>query len=134
MTPPRPGRAAPAALRALPPARALVVITLVAVATVAGCGSSTASSAPVRTTNVDMPRSYRFEPASIVVDVGATVTWTNSDNFTHSVQFLDGGLPSEPLVIGVGGAPVTFTFGQAGTFHYQCSFHPTDMQGTVTVD
>jgi plastocyanin len=102
---------------------------------IAGCGSSTASpAAPVRTTAVDMPRSYRFAPAAIVVDSGATVTWTNSDNFTHSVQFLDGGLPAEPMVIAVGGAPVMFTFNETGTFHYQCSFHPTDMQGTITVE
>jgi len=81
-----------------------------------------------------MPKSYRFAPADIVVDVGSTVTWTNSDNFTHSVQFKDGGLPTDPMMIEPGGAPVTFTFSQAGTFHYQCSLHPTNMQGTVTVE
>ena len=113
-------------------ARAALLTTFVLVA---GCGSSTSSpGAPVPTTTVDMPKSYRFAPPAIVVDTGATVTWTNSDNFTHSVQFLDGGLPTEPMVIAVGGAPVTFTFSQAGTYRYQCSFHPTDMQGTVTVE
>jgi plastocyanin len=100
----------------------------------AACGSSSSSpAAPVATTSVDMPRSYRFAPVDIVVDVGATVTWTNSDNFTHSVQFKDGGLPDDPMVVQPGGAPVTFTFTKAGTFHYQCSFHPTNMRGTVTV-
>jgi plastocyanin len=28
---------------------------------------------------------------------------------------------------------VTFTFDHAGTFHYQCHFHPQNMQGSVTV-
>jgi plastocyanin len=116
-------RAAPAAL----------LVTFAAL--VVACGSSSSSpAAPVRTTTVDMPKSYRFAPADIVVDVGATVTWTNSDNFTHSVQFKDGGLPGDPMVVEPGGAPVTFTFTQAGTFHYQCSFHPTNMRGTVTVE
>lgn len=101
----------------------------------AACGSSSSSqAAPVRATTVDMPKSYKFAPADIVVDVGATVTWTNSDNFTHSVQFKDGGLPTDPMVVEPGGTPVTFTFTQAGTFQYQCSFHPTNMQGTVTVE
>ena len=117
------GRAAAAALLAI---SALIL---------AACGSSTNSpAAPVRTTSVDMPKSYKFAPAHIVVGVGATVTWTNSDNFTHSVQFRDGGLPGDPMIVEPGGAPVTFTFSQAGTFDYQCSFHPTNMQGTITVE
>lgn len=117
-------------LRRAAAAALLAIATLV----VAACGSSSTSpAAPVATTTVDMPKSYRFAPRDIVVDVGATVTWTNSDNFTHSVQFLDGGLPGDPMVAQPGGQPVTFTFTQAGTFRYQCSFHPNDMQGTVTV-
>jgi plastocyanin len=103
--------------------------------TLAACGTSSSSpAAPVRATTVDMPKSYRFAPTDIVVSAGDTVTWTNSDNFSHSVQFLDGGLPADPMVIAVGGAPVTFTFTQPGLVHYQCSFHPNDMQGTVTVE
>jgi plastocyanin len=114
---------------------AAAALLAISALTLVACGSSANSpAAPVRTTTVDMPKSYRFAPADIVVDVGATVTWTNSDNFTHSVQFKDGGLPGDPMVVESGGEPVTFTFGQAGTFHYQCSFHPTDMRGTVTVE
>ena len=121
----------PGILRRVAAAALLATSALILVA----CGSSTGTpAAPVRTTNVDMPKSYKFAPADIVVDVGATVTWTNSDNFTHSVQFKDGGLPTDPMVVEPGGAPVTFTFSQAGTFHYQCSFHPTNMQGTITVE
>ena len=112
-------------------AAALLAISGLAVV---ACGSSSSTPGPaVATTSVDMPKSYKFAPADIVVDIGATVTWTNSDNFTHSVQFKDGGLPTDPMVVQPGGAPVTFTFSQAGTYHYQCSFHPTNMQGTITV-
>jgi plastocyanin len=107
----------------------LALITLV----LAGCGSSGAGAAsPVATTTVDLPQSYKFAPASIVVSTGATVTWTNHDNFSHSVQFLDGGLPGDPLVMQPG-QTVTFTFDKAGTFNYQCHFHPQNMKGTVTV-
>lgn len=114
-------------------AAAAALLAIVALAAVA-CGSSSSSpAAPVATTSVEMPRSYKFAPKDIVVDVGATVTWTNNDNFTHNVQFLDGGLPGDPMIAETGGGQVSFTFDQAGTFHYQCSFHPTDMQGTVRV-
>jgi plastocyanin len=66
------------------------------------------------------------------VKAGTTVTWTNHDHFTHSVQFLDGGLPTAPLVMEPGQS-ATFTFAGAGTFSYQCHFHPQNMKGTVTV-
>jgi plastocyanin len=98
-----------------------------------GCTSSSrANASPVATTTVDLPKSYKFAPAAIVVQTGATVTWTNNDNFSHSVAFLDGGLPSTPMVMNPGQS-ATFTFDHAGTFHYQCHFHPQNMQGTVTV-
>jgi plastocyanin len=90
------------------------------------------SDAAVETSTVDLPPSYRFVPAAISVKAGTTVTWTNHDNFTHSVQFLDGGLPNEPLQMQPGGA-TTFTFAAPGTYHYQCHLHPQNMRGTVTV-
>jgi plastocyanin len=98
-----------------------------------GTGSESASSRPVATTSVDLPPSYRFAPADISVAPGATVTWTNHDNFTHSVAFVDGGLPSAPMVMKPG-ETATFTFATAATFHYQCSFHPQNMKGTVVVE
>jgi plastocyanin len=102
----------------------------------AGCsagGSGGTGASPIATTSVDLPPSYRFAPAAIGVTAGSTVTWTNHDNFTHSVAFLDGGLPAEPLVMKPG-QTATFTFPAPGTYHYQCSFHPQNMKGTVVVD
>ena len=99
----------------------------------AGCAAGGgAAASPVSTTSVDLPASYRFAPTAIVVAKGATVTWTNHDHFSHSVQFLDGGLPGDPLVMEPGQA-TTFTFDKAGTFSYQCHFHPQNMKGSVTV-
>jgi plastocyanin len=101
---------------------------------IAGCapGSGSTSGSPVATTEVRLPPSYKFEPAAITVAAGSTVTWTNADNFTHSVQFEDGGLPGDPRVMPPG-QQTTFTFATPGTYHYRCSFHPQNMQGTVTV-
>ena len=87
-----------------------------------------ASSSPVATTAVDLPPSYRFAPSSITVPAGATVTWTNPDNFSHNVSF-EG---SEPLPMAPGQS-VTHTFPSPGTFPYACSLHPRDMTGSVLV-
>jgi len=66
--------------------RLLPVVALAASALLAaGCGG-TSSSEPVATTEVAMAKSYRFEPETIEVEAGQSVTWTNDDNFTHSVQ------------------------------------------------
>ena len=97
----------------------------------AGSGVATGGTA-VATSVVDLPPSYRFAPDAISVAQGTTVTWTNHDNFTHSVQFLDGGLPTEPLLMQPG-ASATFAFATPGTYHYQCHLHPQNMRGTVTV-
>jgi plastocyanin len=108
------------------------IAAVVAVATIlAGCAGSGASAtvaAPAATTTVDLPKSYRFTPESIVIEVGATVTWTNSDNFTHNVT-LDG---AEALTMSPGES-ATHTFAEAGTYPYVCSLHPRDMQGSVLV-
>jgi len=63
----------------------LVLAASLAVVLAAGCGE-TANSEPVATTEVKMAKSYRFDPKTIEIEAGQTVTWTNEDNFTHTVQ------------------------------------------------
>ena len=113
-------------------AAAILAAAAILLPALGGCSGGNAGASPVATTTVDLPKSYRFAPAVIEVKAGSTVTWTNDDNFTHSVHFLDGGLPGDPMVMQPGQS-ATFTFGQAGTFRYECHFHPQNMQGTVTV-
>jgi plastocyanin len=92
--------------------------------------SAGASQTPVATNQVDLPRSYRFDPAVITVPVGTTVTWTNHDEFTHSVRLLDDG--GEVMQLAPGES-VSFTFDTVGTHDYDCSFHSQDMKGSVIV-
>ena len=104
---------------------ALALLSLVAI----GCGGGGAAGAsPVATTAVDLPKSYRFAPAAIQVVAGATVTWTNHDNFTHNVSLAG----EQPLTMAPGES-VSHTFTTPGTYPYACSLHPTDMTGTVLV-
>lgn len=98
----------------------------------AACSPATAAGTPVATSTVTLPPSYRFAPTDIAVPPGTTVTWINDDHFTHSVQFLDGGLDGEPLLIQPG-ETATIILANRGLFHYQCHLHPQNMQGSVTV-
>jgi len=83
----------------------------------------------VITTSVDLPPSYKFEPAHIEVSAGSTVTWTNHDNFTHSVE-VDG--QSEVHMMRPG-ETAQVTFSTPGDYHYVCTLHTQNMQGVVTV-
>jgi len=109
----------------LRPALAVLFVAFLAVA----CQAAE-PNAPVATTQVDLPRSYKFAPEDIVVSAGTTVTWTNNDNFTHSVRLLDGG----EVQMMKPGERVTNVFTGPGLYRYDCSLHPNDMQGSVLVE
>jgi plastocyanin len=85
---------------------------------------------PAETTQVDLPRSYRFDPAVIQVTVGATVHWTNQDDFPHTVRLLDGSDTVKDLPIG---GSTEIRFDQPGEYLYECSIHPSQMHGKVIV-
>ncbi len=70
-----------------------------------------------------------FEPATITINVGDTVTWRNTDDVPHTSTSDDGVWDSGALAPG---EEFSFTFEEAGTFPYFCEFHP-GMEGTVVV-
>jgi plastocyanin len=109
----------------LRPALAILIALLLA-----SCSQAAAPVAPVATNQVDLPRSYRFAPEDITVPAGTEVTWTNNDNFTHSVRLLDSG----EVQMMKPGESVSHTFTNPGLFRYDCSLHPKDMKGSVLVD
>jgi len=108
---------------------ALGVALALTLAAGAACGGAAASNTTT-TNHIDLPRSYLFSPADITVKAGTTVTWTNSDQFTHSVRLVDTG---EVLGILKPGDTLTHVFDKPGSYKYDCSFHPQNMHGTVTV-
>ncbi len=71
---------------------------------------------------------YAFSPATLNVEVGDTVTWTNLDPVQHSVVS-DSELAS-PLLSR--GESYSHTFARAGTYEYHCGPHP-DMTGKIVV-
>jgi plastocyanin len=108
--------------------RALLPIAALTALLAAGCGGSGVSGPAEKTTEVTMAKSYRFDPERIEIQAGQTVTWTNEDNFTHTVQ-VDG---EEDHKVERGGK-VEITFDEPGTYHYVCTLHSMDMEGEVIV-
>ena len=109
--------------------RLLLTAVAAAALVAASCGGSGDSSAPIATTEVQMAKSYRFDPKVIEIEAGDTVTWTNDDNFTHTVQ-IEG---REDHRVGQGDS-VEITFDEPGTYDYVCTLHSQDMDGTVIVE
>ena len=105
----------------------LLASSLATIVVAAGCGGS-GTSEPVATTEVAMAKSYRFDPKQIEIEAGDRVTWTNEDNFTHTVQ-VDG---QEDHKV-ERGESVSIAFPRAGTYHYVCTLHSRDMEGEVIV-
>ncbi|WP_328609340.1 cupredoxin family copper-binding protein [Amycolatopsis sp. NBC_00345] len=75
---------------------------------------------------------YKFSPATLTVDVGDTVTWTNHDTAPHNVVVTDGPEKFTSPTLQTGGT-YSHTFTKAGTYSYYCAIHP-DMKATVTVE
>ena len=77
----------------------------------------------------DAISNFRFNPASLTIHVGDTVTWTNQDSVQHTAtannHSFDTGLLKK-------GQSASHTFSAAGTFTYFCAVHPY-MKGTVVV-
>jgi plastocyanin len=72
---------------------------------------------------------FKFVPAQLTVPVGATVTWTNGDDETHTVTATDRAYTSSGLE-----HAETFAhrFTAPGTYTYFCALHP-HMTATVVV-
>ena len=144
---------------------AIRVIGLGLIAMVAVVGCASASSAPSASpspspspTASPKPvaisiKSFAFNPATVEVVKGTTVTWTNEDAVNHTITTGTPPPSAPPLPSGASPTPspslstgdgrvnsgriqaagtFSFTFNEAGTFAYFCSVHPR-MVATITV-
>ena len=72
---------------------------------------------------------FRFEPATLEVPAGATVTWVNHDEEIHTVTSAQGLFTSPALD---GDQRFSYRFETPGTYEYRCALHPP-MRGNVVV-
>jgi plastocyanin len=78
-------------------------------------------------------RASSFNPTSLTVPKGTTVTFNNNSSVTHDVVF-DAPLPEAVANIGTmdPAATATRTLGTAGTYAFHCTIHG-GMSGTLVV-
>ena len=95
----------------------------------AGGGAAAASCSPTLGTGQQVAiANFAFNPKTITIPVGTSISWTNGDTATHTVTFDKG-----PDCGNVATATsTTITFATAGTYTYHCKIH-SSMTGTVTV-
>jgi amicyanin len=92
-----------------------------------------ASRGEARAANEDVSIvDFAFNPSTITIQVGDTVTWTNNGAAPHTV--------TSTTPAGVLGSPTlnagdiySETFNTAGTYTYMCSIHPA-MTGSIVVE
>ncbi len=74
---------------------------------------------------------FAFNPPTIEIAVGDTVTWTNNDSAAHTATQQPSGSGFQSGALQPGDS-FSFTFDTAGTYDYFCEFHP-GMTGQVIV-
>ena len=81
------------------------------------------------TPNEVIVENFSFQPGTLEVKAGTTVTWVNRDDVPHTVYdnnkaFKSGTLDTD--------AKFSYKFTSAGTYSYFCSLHPR-MTGQIIV-
>jgi amicyanin len=108
-------------------ARAVAKAALALAAVLAIAASVPAAHAEEPTVKID---NFTFNPPSLTVTAGATVTWMNEDDIPHTVASATRAFKSKALDTD---DSYTFTFTTPGVYEYFCSLHP-HMTGKIVVE
>jgi plastocyanin len=108
---------------------ALAALRAISLTTLCMAGACGASWAALPGSTQIVVKDFMFQPMSLSVPAGATVTWTNKDDEPHTVR-------SDTGLFGSGAMDTnesySFRFDTPGTYHFTCSIHPR-MVGTILV-
>jgi plastocyanin len=77
-------------------------------------------------------RNIAIDPDTLRVKVGSTLKWTNYDPVEHNVTSKGGPATFASKNFGEGGT-FEFKVTKAGIIHYECTIHPTTMNGSIEV-
>jgi plastocyanin len=100
-------------------------ITMAGLAALALASGVSAAPGPLK---LDIEH-FAFEPSTVTVARGTTVTWVNHDEETHTVTSRSGAFTSPALEVD---QAFSHTFAQPGTYSYFCALHP-HMRATIVV-
>jgi plastocyanin len=73
---------------------------------------------------------FAYAPPKLEVELGATVTWTNTGSRPHTATDRGGTFDTDPILPSAN-ASVTFTV--PGTYSYFCRINPSRMNGVIVV-
>ena len=116
----------------------LMGVVLAAAVILAGCGGSD-DGASAATTSGDQAGAdaatvkmtdMTFDPQTITVAAGTTITWVNEDSVSHNAVADDESWGTD--IFGEGGS-ASIAFDTPGTYTYNCTLH-AGMVGTVVVE
>ena len=110
----------------------LLVVFLILAVLLSGCTgqkTETKTNNMTEKPNTVLIKGFAFDPATLTVTTGTTVTWMNMDSTSHTVVATGKAFSSGNLN---NGQSYAHTFNETGTFEYNCGIHPT-MSGKVIV-
>ncbi|MFN8559848.1 MAG: cupredoxin domain-containing protein, partial [Dehalococcoidia bacterium] len=99
---------------------------------VAAASPAATTASPTQAGNAVRIVDFAFEPGTLTVAAGTTVTWTHAGQAPHTAtstaatKVFDSGRLSA-------GQTFSFTFATPGTYAYRCEVHPARMTGTIEV-
>jgi len=105
----------------------IVILSAVAVLSLAITGASQPASTVTKAVKIT---ATAFMPASVTINTGDAVKWTNSDTKDHQVVANSGAFASPTIHAG---KTYTHVFGTAGTYRYHDALHPS-LTGRVVVN
>ncbi len=73
---------------------------------------------------------FTFNPQTVTVKAGTTITWTNKDDIPHAIAAVGKQFKSKVMDTD---NTYSFTFTTPGSYAYFCSLHP-HMTGTIVVE
>lgn len=113
----------------LPPMTLRAIVVLAAATAIAVASLMAAAGARAGTSHTVDIADFAFSPATLTIQVGDTVTWTNLDTVQHTATSTSGAFDSGLLDQN---GSYSFTFTQPGTYDYLCTPHPY-MTGQIVV-
>ena len=105
----------------------IVILSAVAVLALAITGASQPASTATKAVRIT---ATAFSPASVTINTGDAVKWTNRDTKNHQVVANNGAFASPTIAPG---KAYTRVFNTAGTFRYHDALHPS-LTGRVIVN
>lgn len=115
----------------------IVAVLVAAIATLNACGGGDddgggGGAADAGTAVTIQAKDFAFSPTAIDLTAGepASIEFENEDDTDHNLTIADLDVDED---VGGGDSATIPIETDAGTFAFQCKFHPSQMKGTITI-